>query len=145
MTIKIEVTRTPDAKALAAIHGESFEKGWDAQDIRGLLEAGVVAFVAQDHAGFGLLRPVAGEAELLTLAVRRHLRGKGTGRAITRAMLAWAKEQGADKVFLEVRQSNAAAQGLYEKMGFSAISRRKNYYENENGSAEDAIVMRCVL
>jgi [ribosomal protein S18]-alanine N-acetyltransferase len=143
VTIKVEVTQKPDADVLAAIHGECFEKGWSAGDISGMLATGAVAFVSPGAAGFGLLRPAADEAELLTLAVRRHLRGRGTGKAITEAMLDWAKGRGIKQVFLEVRQSNAAALGLYGKMGFSVMSKRKGYYNNADGTVENAIVMRC--
>jgi ribosomal-protein-alanine N-acetyltransferase len=47
-----------------------------------------------------------------------------------------------DGVLLEVRPSNPRAIQLYERFGFSAIGRRKNYYPARHRSREDAIVMR---
>ena len=51
---------------------------------------------------------------------------------------------GAEQLFLEVRVSNVPAQGLYRKLGFVEISRRKGYYPT-NGGREDAIVMQKAL
>ena len=40
-------------------------------------------------------------------------------------------------VFLEVRRSNAPAIALYEKLGFTSVGIRKNYYDSprEDGRA----------
>jgi ribosomal-protein-alanine N-acetyltransferase len=50
-----------------------------------------------------------------------------------------AEAQGAESVFLEVRESNRAARFLYEKWSFVESGRRKQYYQ---GPQEDAIVYR---
>lgn len=146
MTIKLEVTRSPDASALAAIHGASFAKGWSAEAVAEMLAvAGTWAFVAQEGKGFALLRCLGGDAEILTLAVAPDCRRRGAADAIVCSLLAWAKGQGAEAVFLEVAEANEAARTLYAKNGFSVISRRKEYYHNPDGSRDDALVMRRVL
>jgi ribosomal-protein-alanine N-acetyltransferase len=48
----------------------------------------------------------------------------------------------AEVCFLEVRRSNSGAISLYESMGFSVVSERKNYYPN-GGNNEDALIMTC--
>jgi len=139
MIINIEITQTPDAEKLAALHAECFPAGWDAAAIRDILHTATTrAFVAPDHAGFGLLRVVAEEAEMLTLAVGRSHRRQGIAGHIVAAMYAWAQEQGAHAVFLEVRESNEAARALYRKAGFRETGLRKGYYP----TGESTVLMR---
>jgi ribosomal-protein-alanine N-acetyltransferase len=142
MTIKAEATDAPDAEALAAIHAACFSQGWDAQAIAGLLTIeGTQAFVVQG-AGFGMLRLLGQEAEILTLAVLPEKQKQGVGSAILRHMLDWAAERDARALFLEVGERNEATKKLYETRGFSVISRRREYYRRADGSHEDALVMR---
>ena len=54
---------------------------------------------------------------------------------------AWSRAQGAQQVWLEVRQSNAHALALYQRHGFEPVSVRKGYYPNGHGPREDAVVM----
>lgn len=78
--------------------------------------------------------PLAGEMELLNLAVDPLCRRQGIGQALIRA----ACEQPAE-LYLEVRRSNAAGQAFYRRCGFEAAGLRKDYYQNPR---EDAIVMK---
>lgn len=55
-------------------------------------------------------------------------RKKGVGKTLLLAVLEKAKEIKAEKIFLEVREGNAPAIALYQKLGFNVISERKNYY-----------------
>lgn len=144
MTINIEITTTPDFSALAAVHAASFSSAWSAEDIASMLTVhGTSAFVAEG--GFGLLRLIGDEAELLTLAVLPEQRRHGVGGAILGGMCSWLKGQSAQCLFLEVRASNAAALSLYERWGFSTIATRKDYYSNPNNTFESAVVMRLVI
>ena len=54
------------------------------------------------------------------------------------AVLRRAGERGAERMYLEVRRSNAAARELYKKAGFAVCGQRRGYYENPT---EDAILM----
>ncbi|MCM1053880.1 MAG: ribosomal protein S18-alanine N-acetyltransferase [Bacteroides sp.] len=72
------------------------------------------------------------EAELYRIAVLPSLRRKGLGERLMRDFLNVCPKE-TERIFLEVRESNAAAIGLYEKSGFKMINRRKNYYGSEDG------------
>ncbi len=80
------------------------------------------------------------DAELMTIAVASHLRGRGLGRVLLDALLAIPVQFDADVVFLEVRANDAGAQRFYETAGFVPVGRRNNYYRGD-----DAIVMRLDL
>ena len=144
MTIKVEVN-TSDLKRLAGIHGACFAEGWDALALRDMLSVPGTTVVQAGEAGFALLRILAGEAEILTVAVLPGARRSGIGRELVSGMLDTARERGATSLFLEVAEDNAAALALYASAGFTVISRRRGYYARPGGSSMDAIVMRRVL
>lgn len=93
-------------------------------------------------AGFTLVRAAPGEEELLLIAVVPQLRGRGLGRRLLEQVLADARERGAERVFLEMRTNNPAAD-LYRKLGFEPIGRRKDYYRVPGGGRIDAITFGC--
>ena len=95
-----------------------------------------------DLAGYAVLQEVAGEGELLRIAVDPTARGRGLGRKLLEAVTETAGEDGIQTIFLEVRQSNRAAVNLYRSAGFREIGRRRGYYHNP---PEDAILMELHL
>ena len=80
------------------------------------------------------------EAHITTLAVHPAYRRGGIGRMLLAALLELADARGAQQVFLEVRDSNAAARRLYTEFGFEIKGIRKKYYHDE-----DALVMVRLL
>lgn len=91
------------------------------------------------YAGFW---QVLDEANINNVAVLASCRGQGLGTLLMAGLLDWARLLGCRRARLEVRPSNAAAQALYTKMGFTICGRRPGYYE-DNG--EDALLMECLL
>jgi ribosomal-protein-alanine N-acetyltransferase len=89
--------------------------------------------------GFLVARHVAPEWELENIVVAPAARRQGVGQRLLGALLTKARETGSRELFLEVRESNAAARGLYEKAGFKEAGRRKSYYANP---LEDAVLYR---
>jgi ribosomal-protein-alanine N-acetyltransferase len=80
-----------------------------------------------------------GSADVLTIAVARDCWGQGIGSALLEAMVAEARRRRCAEVFLEVREDNPRARGLYLRRGFAEIGVRRGYYQPAN---VDAIVMR---
>src|SRR5690606_24302711 len=98
------------AGRLAAIHAEAFaghrDAPWSAEAFAELLDQeGVFAVERPD--GFILMRAIAGEAEILTLAVRPDARRAGEGARLVGAGVLGAAGRGAARVFLEVAEDNA--------------------------------------
>lgn len=131
---------TPEA--LASLHRAAFatERPWSASEFAGLLEGRFVNLHTHPH-GFALSRTVAGESELLTLAVHPNFQGQGIGRDLTRDWLSGLPIT-AQTAFLEVAADNAVAINLYTTEGFAEIARRQGYYARKNAAAADAIVMQ---
>lgn len=136
----------PDVGALAGLHGACFTspRPWSEAEIAGLLAEPTV-FLLEQPGGFLIGRAVAGEAELLTLAVDPAARRMGTGRALVARFLDAARARKADTAFLEVSAENDAAIALYDSAGFRAAGRRRGYYATSDGRRIDALVLSRAL
>ena len=141
----LEPVHSESADALARVHATSFDQPWNAADIAELLAApggfGLALHEGSAPLAFILVRAIAGEAEILTLAVDPSARRRGAARALVEAALLMAQTAGAEAMFLEVAADNAAAIALYAGAGFIRVGARPSYYPRETG-AIDALVMR---
>ncbi len=114
---------------MAALHTVALPPGWSADSIAGLLDTpGALALVAENAAGFVLLRTAADEAEILTIAVAVGARRRGVGGALLAAAMRAAQAQGAANLHLEVASNNAGARKFYADAGFIETGRRARYY-----------------
>jgi ribosomal-protein-alanine N-acetyltransferase len=101
-----------------------------------------VALVIEQDAqvqGFLIARPVQQEWEIENIAIAGSARRHGLGTRLLGELLDLARTKGAESVFLEVRESNRAAQKLYEKWSFVESGRRRRYYKDPE---EDAVLYR---
>ena len=137
-----------DVPQVAAIEAESFGDPWSKASFRSLVSDGLVWFrVAADDAtdavvGYILVWFAADEAELANIAVAPRMRGRGVGAALLDEALAAARERSTARMFLEVRDSNGPARGLYHSRGFEEVGRRRKYYRYP---VEDALILRRTL
>ena len=132
---------TPEA--LAALHKRCFDtpRPWAAAEFA-LYDNDPLAFrLVEADAAFLLGRAVAGEAEVLTLAVAPESRRLGLASKLLARFFYQARLRGAAQAFLEVSAANTAAIALYESAGFAATGRRKAYYSAPDGARIDALVM----
>lgn len=133
MTIAIRKALPSDSPRLEGIERLSFaDPTWRGDDF--FRYDCVVAEIEGQIAGFIVSRSVYQEREILNLAVAPEWRRRGVAKALLEHQLA----QGGTH-FLEVRESNLAAQALYRQFGFHEVGRRFGYYDLP---AESAIVMR---
>lgn len=94
-----------------------------------------------DHlVGFLICQTVLDEASLFNIAIDPNYRQQGLARSILNNLITELEAKKIKVLWLEVRESNAAAIALYQQIGFNEISIRKNYYPTKNGH-EDAIIM----
>ena len=141
-----EITRE-EIPLVAKIDQAAFEFPWTENEFMGSFNADHRFIVLKDDetiVGFAVYQQVFEQAEVLTIGVDPIHQRKGYGSLLMEKMVAELLTLGAEQLFLEVRVSNVPAQGLYRKLGFVEISRRKGYYPT-NGGREDAIVMQKAL
>jgi len=86
-----------------------------------------------------------GEVHLLNITVAPDQRGQGWSRVMLDALALWSRGEGAQQLWLEVRQSNDRARAIYERYGFQVVGERKRYYPVSWTKREDAIVMSLDL
>lgn len=150
----VDEVRKDDADAMADIHGEAFLHAWSPYDFAGLIaQDNVFGFAVRRESlmrprrlvGFVLVRSAADEAEVLTIAVRASLHGKGFGRRLMEEVLRRLHYDRTASCFLEVDPENAAALALYRSLGFETVGERKGYYERAEGTPGAALVMRLAL
>lgn len=106
---------------------------WQQSTYEGLERAGEKGWVAEQNdaiVGFLVARTMSDEMEILNLAVHPHFYRQGIGRELLQYAISWAEEKQADRVFLEVRSSNAVARKFYEANGFSQTGVRPKYYSD---------------
>jgi ribosomal-protein-alanine N-acetyltransferase len=132
-----------DVEQVVAIDEASFSMPWPARSFHFELTDNPASrsWVAElDGKVIGILVAwlIVDEIHIATIATHNDFRRQGIGERLLEHTLKSAKEEGAISSFLEVRDSNVFARGMYNKFGFVEVGRRKHYYK-DNG--EDAILM----
>lgn len=128
-----------------AAFDDRFGEAWTRSQCAGILPMpGVFLMIARpgdgSAAGFSMYRIIAGEAELLLLAVAPQFRRRGIGRILLDDFLAQAHCAGSSRVHLEVREGNEAIL-LYRRAGFTLAGRRRKYYRGRSGGEFDALTL----
>ena len=141
----IRPAQQADLPALAALHRETLgAHGPDPEhDLADMAQRGLV-LCAESNAGIvGLAvgMVAADELEIYAVVVSPPARRTGLGTRLLAALEQAALTAGATRAFLEVRQSNAAAQALYSRAGYTNSGVRPAYYRD----GEDAVLMQQVL
>lgn len=127
---------------MAALHARVFSvpRPWSEAEFADFLASPLV-FARVETSGFLLGRVVAGEAELLTLAVDPNHWGRGIGGRLVAAFIQTAQSQRCESAFLEVAARNERARALYARLGFLQVGCRRGYYSNATGPGDDALIL----
>ncbi len=127
----------------AALERACFSLPWSramlAEDLKSETAAYVAAVAADGSLlGYAGLHVVLDEGYITNVAVRPDARRQGIASALLAVFLRFSAAHSLSFLTLEVRDSNSAAIALYARHGFTAVGRRKNYYEDPR---EDAVLM----
>jgi ribosomal-protein-alanine N-acetyltransferase len=151
--IRMEAGTHRDLDAVVAIMDAAFDdrfgEGWTRSQCAGILPMpGVTITLARSEAGepvgFALQRIIAGEGELLLLAVDPKARRRGIGWKLLQRFIEEARDAGSSRVHLEVRDGNPAVV-MYRTAGFKAVGRRRKYYHGRTGGQFDALTLALDL
>lgn len=121
---------------------------WSETNFRDALDAGYQAQVLMADGnllGYFIAMKGVDEVHLLNITVAPRYQGQGWARLMLQALTLWARGQGAQWLWLEVRVGNTRAIRVYQSHGFARVGHRKAYYPADNGKREDAIVMSMKL
>ena len=135
-----------DAKldAVVAIEQAAYAHPWTRGNFKDSIQSGYLAqmlAVGDTVLGYFVAMKGVDEVHLLNITVAPEHQGQGWGRVMLDALALWARGQGAQWLWLEVRESNVRAQRIYERHGYRRVGERKGYYPAAQGQREDAVVM----
>lgn len=116
---------------------EEYEKSRQREDFSCLC-----AYTDGEFSGFLMAFHVLDECHLLDIATEEKFRRRGIGAALIRELMKRAGEKDGSVIYLEVREKNQAARGLYEKLGFVPVGKRKDYYKYPT---DDAVLYTLTL
>ena len=144
--LTIRAMSESDLDEIIAIETKSFADPWSQRLFREtLLFPHSVNFVLEspggEVVGYLNLYLIAQEGHLLNLAIHPAWRRQGLATAMLAHTIEYLRQRQALQLFLEVREKNQSAIGLYRKLGFEVVGKRKKYYAETN---EDALVMQLV-
>ena len=149
MSHQIRIATEADLEQIMRIEKSCFgNDAWSKSNMKSELVAPHTTYVVAEEGnlliGYAGLSKLANSSssDIQTIAVSDDYRGLGIGRLLMETLLAFAREQKAKEVFLEVREDKPTPQSLYGSLGFVAIDRRENYYQPDGVAA---IVMRLDL
>ena len=142
MKLELRKMTANDVSALTEIENQCFSDPWSEKMVRDLTDSSwdEVWILEQNETILGYInyRFIAGEGELMRIAVLPEFRGLGYSRKLMDVMVEAASKNQITDLTLEVRAGNEAAIGLYKAYGFVEEAIRKGYYHNPT---EDARIM----
>ena len=141
--VKMEQSHVAPITALEKL---CFSDPWSensiAYELTSRLSYWLVAVENGEVVGYIGSQSVLGESDMMNVAVHPDHRRKGIAEALVLALAKDLKERDNVCLTLEVRVSNTPAIALYEKLGFTQVGRRPNYYRNPK---EDALILKTIL
>ena len=139
----IETMNAAHVPQIAELETLCFSDPWSEKSIETELTSRLslwfVALEGEKVVGYVGSQTVIDESDMMNIAVHPDHRRQGIAEALIEALTKALREKGSRGLTLEVRASNAPAITLYEKLGFSQVGLRKNYYRNPK---EDALILR---
>ena len=124
----------------AEIESISLSTAWSEKQIRESIgnenSVYVVAVCGETVCGIGSMYCVAGEGQIMNIAVSPNFRRRGIAEGIMKFLDGEAVKRNCENITLEVAENNISALSLYEKCGYIAVGRRKGFY-----GGVDALIM----
>lgn len=145
--VEVRAMRADDVDAVAAIETATFSSPWHRETFLELIGRRNLELLVMEHAsegivGYAILWCILDQGELANLAITPPMRGRGLGTLLLGRVVEVARGHGVETMYLEVRESNAAALELYRRFGFSQVGLRKGYYDHPK---EDARILMAKL
>ncbi|HSW71174.1 MAG TPA: ribosomal protein S18-alanine N-acetyltransferase [Gammaproteobacteria bacterium] len=142
----IRKLRREDLSQIAAIEQATQPIPWTEKIFQDCFLAGYPSWVEEEEEdkviSFAIIALNGEECHLLNLGVHRAYQRRGYGRHLLEHLLYSAKQGGATMIYLEVRESNTPAIALYQKMNFTQIGIREDYYPAFEGREDGLIFAR---
>ena len=143
--IKISKMSLEDFELIKSTLITEFDDFWNSETLENELKSKnsyyIVAKINNDIVGFAGIKVVLDEADIMNIVTKKDMRNLGIGSALFKAIIDYSKNNGINKLTLEVNENNLSAIHLYKKYGFEKIAERAKYY---NGT-DTAVIMQLYL
>ena len=140
--ITVRAMRREDVPSVYEIEVLSFRTPWSMRSLAGELKNRVAHYTVMEQderiIGYCGMWVLFEEAHITNIAIRPEKRGNGFGKQLLHASMRVAASFGAEMMTLEVRETNAVAQRMYDEMDFLQQGRRRRYYTD---TGEDALLL----
>ena len=137
MTVRPMTKR--DIARVYEIEVQSFRSPWSKLSLLGELHNNVARYLVAEEegriVGYGGMWVLFDEAHITNIAIAPESRGQHLGRYLLYGMMVKALGYGAERMTLEVRETNQVAQNLYYSFDFEKEGFRKRYYEDTGEGA----------
>ncbi len=131
-----------DVFGVSEIERICFSDPWSLESVKDGLESSLDTWLVLEEGGdllgYCVFRIIAGEGELLRIALLPEYRGRGLSKKLMGRLVEYSRKKGVESLSLEVRESNKKARNLYKSYGFEEETIRKNYYLDP---CENAVIM----
>jgi len=143
----VQAMTEDDIDAIEQIERSAYEFPWTSGNFRDSLKSGyfgVTCRIDGQLAGYAIQMYVIDETHLLNITIAPAFQRNGYGSRLLQWLMDEARSRKMSSLFLEVRPSNAQAQSLYTRFGFSQIGVRRDYYPARDGR-ENALILKLKL
>ena len=141
---RFEPLTVDDLDAVIAVEQSVYGHPWTVGNFKDALASGYAAqrlLAGNTLIGYFVAMQVIDEVHLLNITVSLDYRSQGWAKVMLEALALWARAQGCEWLWLEVRESNHRAIQVYRSHGFKQVGLRKDYYPVGRGQREAALVM----
>ena len=148
LEVRFEAMTPETLDGVLAVEKQAYAHPWVLANFTDALASGYQAqlLLAGDTLlGYFVAMKGVDEVHLLNITVAPDYQRQGWAHVMLDALALWARGQGAEWLWLEVRVGNLRAMHVYECQGFQRVGQRKNYYPNGQGQREHALVMSLRL
>ena len=132
--------------AVAELEKLCFSAPWSERSIASELQNEYSLWLVEERDGVAVAyvgsQSCPPEADVMNVAVAPAFRRQGIGEGLMVALMDALRDKGMESLTLEVRASNSSSIALYDRLGFTEVGRRPNYYTDPG---EDALIMRKEL
>ena len=145
---ELQSMQVDDLEAVIAIEQTAYSHPWTRGNFRDALASGYWAQclrVQDELLGYVVAMEGVQETHLLNITVAPARQGQGWATMMLDALCLWSRRQGAQWLWLEVREGNRRALQVYEHYGFRRVGLRKDYYPADRQQREHAVVMSLNL
>lgn len=135
-----------DIPEVSLLEEKIFSAPWSEKSFADALESPHNIYLVEEResrvAGYCGIWTSFEDSDLCNIAVSPEFRRKNIGESLLLEGIQRVKSMGVERILLEVRKTNEAAIGLYQKNGFRTIGVRKAYYTKP---VEDAVLMELSI